>query len=92
MDIEDRLDELEDAHRALSAQHTALMAVCKMMLPLINADPGTVRQKLTTLYDTLGALMQEHGQDEEFQAMVRNSIDNLSALLFSAANIPPEKT
>lgn len=46
MTIEDRLEQLEDAHRTLAAQHTALLETCKYMLPLIKADPATDRKSV----------------------------------------------
>lgn len=87
MNIEQRLERLEDAHRALAAQHTALMSICRVIMPLIEADPTTVKRLLTTAYDAYGEHMSNSGQDAEYQADVRAGIDLLSKPILVAANI-----
>lgn len=86
MCIEKRLNALEDAHRALAAQHTALIEMCKIMLPFISADPVYLRNVLTISYDTIGKLMEESGQDDEYQADVRRWFDVLSRRVLEGAN------
>jgi len=83
MTIEERLNQLEDAHRALAAQHTALLETCKYMLPLINADPGVMRTTLLALYDGSNQHMSHAGHDAEFQRGVREWLDVLSAAILA---------
>lgn len=86
MTIEERLDQLEDAHRALAAEHTALLEICKIMLPLIQPDLVRLRGVLTITHDTLSELMQAHGQDTEYQADVRRAFDVLAARILGVAS------
>lgn len=87
MKIEQRIKRLEDAHRALAAQHTALMAICRVILPLIETDPALVKHQLVTAYDIYSEHMDNSGQDAEYQADVRAGIDLLSKPILAAANI-----
>lgn len=87
MTIEERLNQLEDAHRALAAQHTALLETCKYMLPLIPADPAVLRSSLVALYDSSNQRMAD-GYDEEFQRDVRQWVDILS-IAIGAGYKPP---
>lgn len=86
MNIEQRLDQLENAHRALAAQHLALLTVCRVMLPLIDANFSLLRELLQTVHDTNTALMDEHGHDHEFQAQVQHWIDVLSSEISAGAD------
>lgn len=86
MKLKERIERLEDAHRALHAQHLALDTIARLMLPLIDADPASLRGMLLVAYDTSSALMQEHGHDAEFQAAVRHHIDILSSAILEAAD------
>lgn len=88
MTIEDRLDQLEDAHRALAAQHTALLETCKYMLPLIQADPATLRSTLVAIYDSSNQHMAD-GYDADFRRDVRLWIDALSAAIAVGHKSPP---
>ena len=96
MNIEERIDELQDAHRALAAQHTALMAICRVMLPLISGDSATVRRLLLSAYDIYSEHMEDADQDDEYQADVRAGIDLLSRAILVGVDIrdrrqtPPE--
>ena len=73
-----RLTKLEDSHRALAAQHTALMEFCRVMLPLIPAPPGLVQQSLVEVYDRSNASMDAAGMDAGYQAAVRKWLNILS--------------
>lgn len=88
MTIEDRLDQLEDAHRALAAQHTALLETCKYMLPLIQVDPATLRSTLVAIYDSSNNHMRA-GYDADFQRDVRLWIDVLSSAIGAGHKSPP---
>lgn len=91
MTIEARLARLEDAHRALAAQHTALQITCRMMLPMIMADPATMRTRLLAAYDTNNQLMGEHGFDDAYQAEVRHWLDVLAGEIVAAAHTHPPR-
>lgn len=77
------LETLTEAHRALAAQHTALMAVCRVMLPLI---PATTQQKKRLLYvagEAYGEHMRRAQQDADYQRMVKDGIEMLSATILA---------
>jgi hypothetical protein len=76
--LEQRLDRLEAAHRALHARHEGLMIVCRVMLPFIDA-PQAVKQKMMLLaYDALTQHMEKTGCDDEFQQVAREAIDEIA--------------
>lgn len=81
MDDEDRLNALEMAHRSLAAEHTALMQVCKLMLPLIAAPESTIRSALVAALDGANNSMEASEFDDAYQAEVREWIDHLSAVI-----------
>lgn len=74
-----RLAKLETAHRALAAQHTALLEVCRVLLPLIPAPRPSIQQALLAAYDHCNAHMDAGQMDDEFQATLRRWLDTLSA-------------
>lgn len=74
-----RLAKLETAHRALAAQHTALLEVCRVLLPLIPAPRPSVHQALAAAYDHCNAHMDAGQMDDEFQAKLRKWLDVLSS-------------
>jgi hypothetical protein len=78
-----RLTQLEDAHRALAAQNTALLEICRAILPLIPAPPALVQEALVDVYDRSNARMDEGAMDAEHQAAVRKWLDVLSAALMA---------
>lgn len=86
MKLEQRIERLEDAHRALAAQHLALLGVSRLMLPLMGADPVLLRESLRAVRDTNIALMQEHKHDDEFQADVQHWLDVLSSEILAGAD------
>lgn len=74
-----RLVQLETAHRALAAQHTALLEVCRVLLPLIPAPAASIQRALVTACDHCNTHMGESQMDDEFQAMLRKWLATLSA-------------
>lgn len=86
MSIEERLNKLEDAHRSLAAQSDALIAIVRVMLPLIPANPAMVRRVLTGAYDITGEHMDKHCMDDEYQCDVRHWIDVFSGAILTAAD------
>jgi len=91
LDITTRLDSLEDAHRALAAEHVALLQICRAMLPLIDFDPAVVRKLLLAVYDTSSEHMDTRGHDAQYQQDVRDAIDLLSEPILAAANMREQK-
>lgn len=87
-----RLTRLEDAHRALAAQHTALMQVCRTLLPLIPAPPETVRRALVDARDRSNAHMDAAAMDAAHQASVRKWLDILSAEVAERCKSPSPQT
>jgi hypothetical protein len=83
MTTKERLDRLENAHRGLHARHEALMVMCRMLFPLVKADPALKQQITTRAYDVLNELMDEHGFDDEFQEDVRSAMDQLTKSILS---------
>ena len=88
-DFEARLEELEDAHRELAAQFTALQLVCRMMLPLVIADPAEVRLRLLSAHELNEAMMNRHSFDAEYQQKVRTWLDTLSGEIMTAGRFLP---
>ncbi len=85
--MEKRLTKLENAHRALAAQHTALMAVCRVMLPLIDADPATVRRLLRATAETYDQQMNTAGHDPIYQEQFRKGLALLTGAIHAAAEV-----
>ncbi|MDN4057143.1 hypothetical protein QPK31_02785 [Massilia sp. YIM B02769] len=73
------MTNLENAHRALAAQHTALLEVCRVLLPLIPTPPELVGQALDNARDHCNAHMDECQMDDEYQARLRKWLDILSS-------------
>lgn len=74
----DRLTQLEDAHRALAAQHTALMEFLLAILPLIPLPAEQLQQALVRVYDSSNAHMDDGVMDAEYQVEVRKWLNILS--------------
>jgi predicted transcriptional regulator len=73
-----RLSQLEDAHRALAAQHTALVETYRALLPLF-ADYPAAAAALTAARARCMLSMQSAGVDAAYQASVESW---LSVFLF----------
>lgn len=83
MNIIERLNALENAHRALAAQHLALISISKVLMPFINVAPCSVQLLSTKVYDALNEQMDEHAHDPAFQEAVRDCADDLIALILN---------
>lgn len=81
MSLIKRVEQLEKAHRALHARHEALTIITGKFLPLIRVSLSLKHLKAIKAYDEISALMDAHGHDAEFQEMVRESIDELTAMI-----------
>lgn len=79
MELLERIDRLEAAHRSLAAEHTALWSVMQTMASVIMTAPeAEVRRALLIAYDIASSAMTERGYDSEYQAQVRAAIDRFS--------------
>lgn len=87
MQLEERLKKLEDAHNALAARCEGLYQVCKVIMPLIPAEPAIVRRLLTSVYDITAEHMDKHGLDAAYQADVLRSIDEISSVISVTADM-----
>jgi len=83
MTNEERIDRLEDAHRALAAQHLALQTTCRILLPLLMTDADLARNALLTAYDLSSLVMDDHQMDESFQRDMRRWLDIFSEDILS---------
>lgn len=82
MKLDERMEAIEHAHRALNARHEALFQICKVMLPIaLSSNAKMVRRLLTSCYDITSEHMDKHGMDEEYQSMVRAEMDELAKVL-----------
>lgn len=86
----DRLTQLEDAHRALAAQHTALMEFVRAILPLIPLPPQKLQQALVHVYDSSNSSMDAAVMDAEYQSEIRKWLDVLSGAA-CAGRTPSER-
>jgi hypothetical protein len=73
-----RLTRLENAHRALAAQHTALLEVCRALLPLVPAPREFLRQVLAGARGRNDACMAAAAMDAEHQASIQRWLDILA--------------
>lgn len=83
MQLAKRIDTLENAHRALHARHEALAIMCRMLFPLVNANPCVKQQLTTRAYDLLNDLMEANAFDDEWQALVRKAMDELTKTILA---------
>lgn len=84
------MNELEAAHRALTARSEALFQVCKVTLPIaLSSNPNMVRRLLTSCYDATNEHMDKADWDADMQTMLRDAMDELSAVLVCVSTQPP---
>lgn len=74
-----RLRQLEDAHRALAAQHTALMEFVRAIVPLVPLAEVNLQRVLVELNERSSLHMQAAVMDSEYQAAVRKWLNVLSS-------------
>jgi len=75
--LDERLEQLVDAHRALAARHEGLMMSCRVLLPLIQIGQSTKLRLMTSAYDALTMHMDAANFDDEFQQTARTAIDEV---------------
>lgn len=75
--LDERLEQLVDAHRAVAARHEGLMMSCRVLLPLIKIDQSTKQRLMTGAYDALTMHMDAANFDDEFQKTARTAIDEV---------------
>jgi hypothetical protein len=91
MNIEERLDILENAHRELAARNEALFQISKALFPIIASLSPSIAKRLTTsIYDATNEHMDKAGMDDEYQQSVRDSMDELCELILIGANKQPD--
>jgi hypothetical protein len=87
----DRMTQLEDAHRALAAQNTALMEFVRAILPLIPLPADQLQQALVRVYDSSNAHMDDAVMDVEYQGEVRKWLDVLSDAASAGCKSPGQR-
>lgn len=87
MKLEQRLEELEDAHHALAARCEGLYQVCKVIMPLIPAEPAIVRRLLTSVYDITAEHVSKRNMGDAYQADVLRNIDEIAGVILAAADL-----
>lgn len=85
-----RLTRLENAHRALAAQHTALLEFCRAFLPLIQASPEAVQRALAEARLHCDEGIALAAMDAEYQAAVGKWLRILSDEV-TVGCIPPRR-
>lgn len=84
----DRVTQLEDAHRALAAQHTALMEFVRAILPLIPLQAEALQQALVEVRDHSNAHMHAVTMDVGYQTAVRKWLNILSDAASAGCKFP----
>jgi hypothetical protein len=80
--LQNQLDELTTAHRHLAARNEALFQMSKIVFPIaMAAHPDLTKQLITMIYDATNNHMDTHQIDDEYQQLVSQHLDELSALL-----------
>lgn len=87
-----RLTRLEEAHRALAAQHTALLETCRALLPLISATPEVLQQVLAETYTRSNLQMAKAAMDDEYQTSIRKWLAILFADVLAGRTYPCSTT
>lgn len=72
-----RVAELWDMHQQLAARFTALVSVCRVMLPLVPADHALLQRLAATSGDALNAQLTADGMTADLQASVRQAHDQV---------------
>lgn len=99
MEIEERLDRLEQAVRTLASELIetqqisdaraalliAMEQLCLSMLPLISAPEPMIRSVLVLAYDSIDSKLGN--ADADFRSSVRRSLDVFSAAILRSSDI-----
>jgi hypothetical protein len=89
VNLEQRITELEAAHRALAARNEALIQICKVILPIsLNGQHAMASRLLTSCYDITGEHMDKAKWDDDMQQMVRAAMDEISRAILSGYTQP----
>jgi hypothetical protein len=78
MKATERLERLENAHRALAAKHEALHACCRVMLPFVKVENSVKQRLMTSAYDAINEHMDKAKHDDEYQQLVRGAFDEIA--------------
>jgi hypothetical protein len=83
-EVETKLDEMIEKHRALAARTEALFETCKIMFALIPAPLPMTRHLLQSLHRVTLHQMNHEGRDLEYQLLVEAALEELQAVALSA--------
>lgn len=76
-ELEDRLEQLVNAHRAAAARTEAVVMCCRVIFPFIKIAPDLRAKMMTIAYDGLTEHMSKKKFDQEFQQAARASIEEI---------------
>jgi allophanate hydrolase subunit 1 len=85
-EVEAKLEELIEAHRAMAAQHEALFQTSKIMFALIEAPLPMVQQLLQTMHRVTLEHRGYEKQDSAYQSLVEAALQELQAVALAARN------
>lgn len=85
-ELEQRVEQLVEAHRALAARCEALMQVSKVMLAVIPGDEAMKSKLLLSAYDATNTHMDNAGFDEQQQAAIRRSMDEMARVILAGCS------
>jgi hypothetical protein len=83
-EVETKVDELIEKHRAMAAQTEALFETCKIMFALIPAPLPMTRHLLQSLHRVTLHQMHRDGRDQEYQLLVEAALEELQAVALAA--------
>lgn len=78
--IEARLDELNEKHRALAARHEALFQTSKILIGLIDAPLPLLIGLMKSLEHATLQRLNQAATDDEYQMMVGAALEELQAV------------
>jgi hypothetical protein len=83
-EVETKLDELIEKHRAMAAQMEALFATSKVMFALIPAPLPLTRHLLQRVHQVTQDHMDSEMRDAEYQSLVEAALKELQAVALAA--------
>jgi hypothetical protein len=83
-EIETKLDQLLEKHRALAARHEALFETSKVMFALIDAPLPMVQHLLHHQYRVTWTHRHHVGMDDQYQLLVEAACEELQAVALAA--------
>lgn len=83
MAIEQHLEALTDAVRAIGAEHMAMRMALRAALGLISAPRNARLSAMTIAHDALADELKTAGSDAEFRQVALAEFESLTALMLS---------